>query len=55
MQPDQRAGRSSLPDQRTLLSWLFIGRLTLAMGILVGAGMVGVAMSAGLREAVATW
>jgi two-component system sensor histidine kinase PilS (NtrC family) len=41
MKPDQRAGRSSLPDQRTLLSWLFIGRLTLAVGSLVGAGLVG--------------
>ena len=41
MQPDQRAGRRSLPDQRTLLSWLFIGRLTLAVGSLVGAGLVG--------------
>ena len=40
MQPDQRAGRSSLPDQRTLLSWLFIGRLTLAVGSLMGAGLV---------------
>ena len=40
MQPDQRSGRSSLPDQRTLLSWLFIGRLTLAVGSLVGAGLV---------------
>jgi two-component system, NtrC family, sensor histidine kinase PilS len=41
MQTDQRAGRRSLPDQRTLLSWLFIGRLTLAVGSLVGAGLVG--------------
>jgi PAS domain S-box-containing protein len=41
MQPDQRAGRRSLPDQRTLLSWLFIGRQTLAVGSLVGAGLVG--------------
>jgi two-component system, NtrC family, sensor histidine kinase PilS len=41
MPPDQRAARSSLPDQRTLLSWLFIGRLTLAVGSLVGAGLVG--------------
>jgi two-component system, NtrC family, sensor histidine kinase PilS len=41
MKPDQRAGRRSLPDQRTLLSWLFIGRLTLAVGSLVGAGLVG--------------
>jgi two-component system sensor histidine kinase PilS (NtrC family) len=40
MQPDQRAGRRSLPDQRTLLSWLFIGRLTLAVGSLMGAGLV---------------
>jgi two-component system sensor histidine kinase PilS (NtrC family) len=40
MQPDQRSGRSSLPDQRTLLSWLFIGRLTLAVGSLMGAGLV---------------
>jgi two-component system sensor histidine kinase PilS (NtrC family) len=40
MQPDQRAGRSSLPDQRTLLSWLFIGRLTLTVGSLMGAGLV---------------
>ena len=40
MPSDQRAGRSSLPDQRTLLSWLFIGRLILAVGILMGAGLV---------------
>jgi two-component system sensor histidine kinase PilS (NtrC family) len=40
MPPDQRAGRSSLPDQRTLLSWLFIGRLTLTVGSLMGAGLV---------------
>ncbi|MEO7986583.1 MAG: ATP-binding protein [Gemmatimonadales bacterium] len=36
----RRTGRSSLPDQRTLLSWLFIGRLVLAVGILLGAGLV---------------
>ena len=36
--PDRRrAGRSTLPDQRTLLSWLFVGRLVLAIGILLGA------------------
>lgn len=35
-----RTGRSSLPDQRTLLSWLFVGRLVVAVGILVGAGLV---------------
>jgi two-component system sensor histidine kinase PilS (NtrC family) len=40
MQSDRRAGRSSLPDQRTLLSWLFIGRLTLVVGSLMGAGLV---------------
>ena len=40
MPSDQRAGRSSLPDQRTLLSWLFVGRLILAVGILLGAGLV---------------
>src|SRR5438445_536203 len=39
--PDRRrAGRSTLPDQRTLLSWLFVGRLVLAVGILLGAGLV---------------
>ena len=36
----RRAGRSTLPDQRTLLSWLFAGRLVLALGVLLGAGMV---------------
>ena len=36
----RRAGRSSLPDQRTLLSWLFVGRLVLAVGVLLGAGLV---------------
>ena len=39
--PDRRrAGRSSLPNQRTLLSWLFVGRLALAVGVLLGAGLV---------------
>jgi two-component system sensor histidine kinase PilS (NtrC family) len=36
----RRSGRSSLPDQRTLLSWLFVGRLVLAVGVLLGAGLV---------------
>jgi two-component system, NtrC family, sensor histidine kinase PilS len=36
----RRVGRSTLPDQRTLLSWLFVGRLVLAVGILLGAGLV---------------
>ena len=40
MPSDQRTGRSSLPDQRTLLSWLFVGRLILAVGVLMGAGLV---------------
>ncbi|MEZ0333100.1 MAG: nitrogen regulation protein NR(II) [Gemmatimonadales bacterium] len=35
-----RSGRSSLPDQRTLLSWLFVGRLVVSVGILLGAGLV---------------
>ena len=35
-----RTGRSALPDQRTLLSWLFVGRLVVAVGILLGAGLV---------------
>ena len=39
--PDRRrVPRSTLPDQRTLLSWLFVGRLVLAIGILLGAGLV---------------
>jgi two-component system sensor histidine kinase PilS (NtrC family) len=39
--PDRRrAGRSTLPDQRTLLSWLFVGRLVLAIGIMLGASLV---------------
>src|SRR3954465_3375289 len=36
----KRTGRSSLPDQRTLLSWVFVGRLILAVGVLMGAGLV---------------
>jgi two-component system sensor histidine kinase PilS (NtrC family) len=35
-----RSGRSTLPDQRTLLSWLFVGRIVLAIGVLLGAGLV---------------
>ena len=35
-----RAGKSKLPDQRTLLTWLFVGRLVLAVGILLAAGLV---------------
>jgi two-component system, NtrC family, sensor histidine kinase PilS len=39
--PDRRRpGRNTLPDQRTLLTWLFGGRLVLATGILLGAGLV---------------
>lgn len=39
--PDRRRSRrGSLPDQRTLLSWLFIARLVLAIGVLLGAGLV---------------
>jgi two-component system sensor histidine kinase PilS (NtrC family) len=36
----RRTGRSTLPDQRTLLRWLFVGRLVLATGVLLGAGLV---------------
>jgi two-component system sensor histidine kinase PilS (NtrC family) len=39
--PDRRrARRSTLPGQRTLLSWLFLGRVVLAVGVLLGAGLV---------------
>src|ERR671920_2220536 len=39
--PDRRRpGKNTLPDQRTLLTWLFAGRLVLATGILLGAGLV---------------
>ncbi len=39
--PDHRQhGRSSLPDQRTLLSWLFAGRMVLATGILLAAALL---------------
>ena len=36
----RRIGRASLPTQRTLLTWLFIGRLVLALAVLVGASLV---------------
>src|ERR671921_2717412 len=39
--PDRRQpGKNTLPDQRTLLTWLFAGRLILATGVLLGAGLV---------------
>ena len=39
--PDRRrARRSTLPGQRTLLSWLFLGRVVLVVGVLLGAGLV---------------
>jgi two-component system, NtrC family, sensor histidine kinase PilS len=39
--PDRRRpGKNTLPDQRTLLTWLFAGRLVLATGVLLGAGLV---------------
>src|SRR5215216_75202 len=41
MVPDRRRpGKNTLPDQRTLLTWLFAGRLVLATGVLLGAGLV---------------
>jgi two-component system, NtrC family, sensor histidine kinase PilS len=36
----QRPGRPSLPPQRTLLTWLFVGRLVLALATLLGASLV---------------
>ena len=36
----RRPGKNTLPDQRTLLTWLFGGRLVLATGVLLGAGLV---------------
>src|SRR5215212_4689027 len=36
----RRPGKNTLPDQRTLLTWLFVGRLALATGVLLGAGLV---------------
>ncbi|HET6795715.1 MAG TPA: ATP-binding protein [Gemmatimonadales bacterium] len=36
----RRSGKNTLPDQRTLLTWLFVGRLVLATGVLLGAGLV---------------
>src|SRR5688500_3550454 len=39
--PDRRRpGKKTLPDQRTLLTWLFVGRLVVATGVLLGAGLV---------------
>lgn len=38
--PPRSIRKRTLPDQRTLLSWLFVGRLVLAVGILLGAGLV---------------
>jgi two-component system sensor histidine kinase PilS (NtrC family) len=36
----RRPGKNTLPDQRVLLTWLFAGRLVLATGVLLGAGLV---------------
>jgi two-component system sensor histidine kinase PilS (NtrC family) len=39
--PDRRRpGKNTLPNQRTLLTWLFVGRLVLATGVLLGAALV---------------
>ncbi|MBA2627437.1 MAG: PAS domain S-box protein [Gemmatimonadales bacterium] len=38
--PVVRRPAKSLPDQRTLLSWLFVGRLVLALAMLIGAALV---------------
>ncbi len=36
----RRPGKNTLPDQRTLLTWLFAGRLVLATGALLWAALV---------------
>src|SRR5687767_15728511 len=36
----RRAGRASLPTQRTLLTWLLAGRLVLVLATLLGASLV---------------
>ncbi len=36
----RRIGRPTLPPQRTLLTWLFVGRLVLALATLLGASLV---------------
>jgi len=36
----RRITRASLPTQRTLLTWLFVGRLVLALATLLGASLV---------------
>jgi two-component system, NtrC family, sensor histidine kinase PilS len=36
----RRIARASLPTQRTLLTWLFVGRLVLALATLLGASLV---------------
>jgi two-component system sensor histidine kinase PilS (NtrC family) len=36
----RRGGRALLPTQRTLLTWLFVGRLVLALVTLLGASLV---------------
>ena len=48
--PDRRrVPRSTLPDQRTLLSWLFVGRLVLSVGILLClAGLASASLSLNL-------
>jgi len=38
--PSGRIGRPSLPPQRTLVTWLLVGRLVLAVAVLVGAAVV---------------
>jgi len=38
--PSPRRPAKSLPDQRTLLGWLFAGRMVLAVAMLLAAGLV---------------
>lgn len=41
MPPESVQGRRpSLPDQRTLLSWLFVGRVALAVALVIGGALV---------------
>jgi two-component system, NtrC family, sensor histidine kinase PilS len=47
----RRMGRPSLPPQRTLLTWLLVGRLVLAVAVLVGAAV----LSANPRQTYASF
>ncbi len=40
MPASHRTGRTSFPDQRTLLTWLFVGRLIVALATLIAGALV---------------